>query len=156
MALTCAVVACVGGGSNAIGMFHPFTQDEGVAIYGAEADGDSTQGSATLARGSPGVLHGTRTYLLQDEETGQVQATHSISAGLDYPGVGPEHAFLMDRDGRPTSRSTTTKLFGLSKSASTKASFPPWNLDVALAMKVADLGKGKNVVVTSAAAATRT
>merc|ERR1711869_101426 len=63
---------------------------------GAEADGDSTQGSATLARGSPGVLHGTRTYLLQDEETGQVQATHSISAGLDYPGVGPEHAFLKD------------------------------------------------------------
>merc|ERR1711990_304248 len=95
-ALPDAVVACVGGGSNAIGMFHPFTQDKEVAIYGAEADGDSTQGSATLARGSPGVLHGTRTYLLQDEETGQVQATHSISAGLDYPGVGPEHAFLKD------------------------------------------------------------
>merc|ERR1711871_1427437 len=103
-----AVVACVGGGSNAIGMFHPFTGDEGVAIYGAEADGDSTQGSATLARGSPGVLHGTRTYLLQDEETGQVQATHSISAGLDYPGVGPEHAFLKD-SGRASYVAVTDK-----------------------------------------------
>jgi len=90
------IVACVGGGSNAIGMFHPFIKDEGVQLYGAEADGDSKQGSATLSRGSPGVLHGTRTYLLQDEISGQVEATHSISAGLDYPGVGPEHAFLKD------------------------------------------------------------
>lgn len=68
-------------------MFHPFVKDETVALHGAEADGDSVQGSATLSRGSPGVLHGTRTYLLQNEKTGQVEATHSISAGLDYPGV---------------------------------------------------------------------
>ncbi|KAH8060088.1 tryptophan synthase [Aureococcus anophagefferens] len=86
-ALPDAVVACVGGGSNAIGMFHPFVGDEGVELHGAEADGDSTQGSATLSRGSPGVLHGTKTYLLQDEVSGQVEATHSISAGLDYPGA---------------------------------------------------------------------
>ena len=91
-----AVVACVGGGSNAAGMFHAFVPDTSVALHGAEADGDSVQGSATLSRGTPGVLHGTRTYLLQNDETGQVQATHSISAGLDYPGVGPEHAFLKD------------------------------------------------------------
>jgi len=91
-----AVIACVGGGSNAAGMFHAFVPEESVELHGAEADGDSVQGSATLSRGSPGVLHGTRTYLLQDTATGQVQATHSISAGLDYPGVGPEHAFLKD------------------------------------------------------------
>ncbi|KAJ8605203.1 hypothetical protein CTAYLR_000426 [Chrysophaeum taylorii] len=91
-----AVVACVGGGSNAIGMFHEFVPFDSVQLHGAEADGDSVQGSATLSRGSPGVLHGTRTYLLQDAATGQVEATHSISAGLDYPGVGPEHAFLKD------------------------------------------------------------
>mmetsp|Transcript_4270 Transcript_4270/g.13302 ORF Transcript_4270/g.13302 Transcript_4270/m.13302 type:complete len:284 (-) Transcript_4270:153-1004(-) len=91
-----AVVACVGGGSNAIGMFHAFVPDDAVGLHGAEADGDSVQGSATLSRGTPGVLHGTRTYLLQNEATGQVEATHSISAGLDYPGVGPEHAFLKD------------------------------------------------------------
>mmetsp|Transcript_6595 Transcript_6595/g.9239 ORF Transcript_6595/g.9239 Transcript_6595/m.9239 type:complete len:762 (+) Transcript_6595:21-2306(+) len=91
-----AVVACVGGGSNAVGMFHDFIPESSVELHGAEADGDSVQGSATLSRGSPGVLHGTRTYLLQNDQTGQVQATHSISAGLDYPGVGPEHAFLKD------------------------------------------------------------
>ena len=91
-----AIVACVGGGSNAIGMFHAFVPDKDVELHGAEADGDSKQGSATLSRGSPGVLHGTRTYLLQNDSTGQVEATHSISAGLDYPGVGPEHAFLKD------------------------------------------------------------
>ncbi|KAI9358937.1 tryptophan synthase beta subunit-like PLP-dependent enzyme [Zopfochytrium polystomum] len=93
-----AVVACVGGGSNAIGMFHPFVGDAGVRLVGVEAGGDGVETgrhSATLAAGRPGVLHGTRTYLLQDAD-GQIIETHSISAGLDYPGVGPEHAFLKD------------------------------------------------------------
>ena len=93
-----AVVACVGGGSNAIGMFYPFRNDPTVKLLGCEAGGhgvDTPHHSATLAAGTPGVLHGTRTYLLQDK-TGQITATHSISAGLDYPGVGPEHAFLKD------------------------------------------------------------
>jgi len=91
------IVSCVGGGSNAIGMFYPF-YDDNVRIVGAEAAGEgvnSGKHSATLASGRPGVLHGTRTFLLQDEH-GQVQETHSISAGLDYPGVGPEHSWLKD------------------------------------------------------------
>ena len=93
------VVACVGGGSNAIGMFHAFVPDKSVKLVGVEAGGsgmDTDHHSATLARGTPGVLHGTRTYLLQDTKTGQILETHSISAGLDYPGVGPEHAWLKD------------------------------------------------------------
>ena len=93
-----AVVACVGGGSNAIGLFHPFLEDASVRLIGVEAGGhgvDTEHHSATLARGRPGVLHGVRTYLLQDAD-GQVTETHSISAGLDYPGVGPEHAYLKD------------------------------------------------------------
>jgi tryptophan synthase beta chain len=93
-----AVVACVGGGSNAIGIFHAFIPDEGVRLIGCEAGGDGDgpgQNAATLSKGSPGVLHGMRTYLLQDDE-GQTLDTHSISAGLDYPGVGPEHAWLKD------------------------------------------------------------
>jgi tryptophan synthase len=91
------VVACVGGGSNAIGMFHPFVNDKSVKLVGVEAGGkdglDSDEHCATLTCGVPGVLHGTRTFLLQTKD-GQVKETHSISAGLDYPGVGPEHAFL--------------------------------------------------------------
>ena len=93
------VVACVGGGSNAIGMFHAFVPDKAVKLVGVEAAGDGVntkRHSATLALGTPGVLHGMRTYLLQDTDTGQIIETHSISAGLDYPGVGPEHAFLKD------------------------------------------------------------
>ncbi|TPX41361.1 tryptophan synthase [Synchytrium endobioticum] len=93
-----AVVACVGGGSNAIGMFHPFLDDAGVRIVGVEAAGDGMETgrhSATLSAGRPGVLHGTRTYLMQDAN-GQILETHSISAGLDYPGVGPEHAWMKD------------------------------------------------------------
>eukprot|EP00288_Rhodomonas_lens_P015016 CAMPEP_0177703226 /NCGR_PEP_ID=MMETSP0484_2-20121128/7559_1 /TAXON_ID=354590 /ORGANISM="Rhodomonas lens, Strain RHODO" /LENGTH=696 /DNA_ID=CAMNT_0019214567 /DNA_START=39 /DNA_END=2129 /DNA_ORIENTATION=+ len=93
-----AIVACVGGGSNAIGLFYPFIKDESVKIYGVEAGGEkglAGKHSATLTAGRPGVLHGTRTYLLQDDE-GQITETHSISAGLDYPGVGPEHAWLKD------------------------------------------------------------
>ncbi|HEY8576654.1 MAG TPA: tryptophan synthase subunit beta [Devosia sp.] len=94
-----AVVACVGGGSNAIGTFHAFLDDPDVAIYGAEAGGhgiDTENGhAASMTGGRPGVLHGNRTYLLQDRD-GQILEGHSISAGLDYPGVGPEHAFLHD------------------------------------------------------------
>jgi tryptophan synthase beta chain len=93
-----ALVACVGGGSNAIGLFHPFLGDEGVAMYGVEAGGHgiaSNQHAAPLTAGTPGVLHGNRTYLMQDAD-GQIMHTHSISAGLDYPGVGPEHAWLKD------------------------------------------------------------
>lgn len=92
-----AIVACVGGGSNAIGIFHPFKNDKSVRLVGVEAGGDGVdtdRHSATLSAGTPGVLHGTRTYLLQDGKTGQITGTHSISAGLDYPGVGPEHAHL--------------------------------------------------------------
>jgi len=91
-----AVVACVGGGSNAIGMFDAFLDDEGVRLYGVEAAGngvDTEKHAASIERGRPGVLHGARTYVLQDED-GQTVESHSISAGLDYPGVGPEHAWL--------------------------------------------------------------
>jgi tryptophan synthase beta chain len=93
-----ALVACVGGGSNAIGMFHPFISDESVAMFGVEAGGDGLETgrhAAPLSDGTPGVLHGNRTYLMSDEN-GQINSTHSISAGLDYPGVGPEHAWLKD------------------------------------------------------------
>ncbi len=93
-----AVVACVGGGSNALGIFHPFREDAGVELVGVEAAGeglDSGRHSASLSRGRPGVLHGAYSYLLQDDD-GQVAPAHSVSAGLDYPGVGPEHAALKD------------------------------------------------------------
>ena len=93
-----AVIACVGGGSNAMGIFYPYIAHEATRLIGVEAAGvgmDSGKHSASIQRGSPGVLHGNRTYVLQDDN-GQVTETHSISAGLDYPGVGPEHAFLHD------------------------------------------------------------
>ena len=93
-----AVVACVGGGSNAIGMFHPFLNDDGVRLIGVEASGDgmdTDRHAAAINGGRPGVLHGNRTYLIQDP-VGQITEAHSISAGLDYPGIGPEHAFLHD------------------------------------------------------------
>jgi tryptophan synthase beta chain len=106
-----ALVACIGGGSNAIGTFHPFLDDPEVAIYGAEAGGhglDVPNGhAASMTGGRPGVLHGNRTYLLQDDD-GQVLEGHSISAGLDYPGVGPEHSWLKDT-GRVTYRAITDK-----------------------------------------------
>jgi tryptophan synthase beta chain len=93
------LVACIGGGSNAIGLFHPFLDDKSVKIYGVEAGGhglDQPNGhAASMSGGSPGVLHGNRTYLLQDGD-GQILEGHSISAGLDYPGVGPEHSWLKD------------------------------------------------------------
>jgi tryptophan synthase beta chain len=93
-----AVIACIGGGSNAMGMFFPFIEDEGVELFGVEAAGhgiDTEKQAASLTKGVPGVLHGALMYLLQDEH-GQIQEAHSISAGLDYPGVGPEHCFLKD------------------------------------------------------------
>ena len=93
-----AVVACVGGGSNAIGMFHPFLEDKEVRLIGVEAGGnglESGQHAAPLSAGTPGILHGNRTYLMSDEN-GQILPTHSVSAGLDYPGVGPEHSYLKD------------------------------------------------------------
>jgi tryptophan synthase beta chain len=93
-----AVIACVGGGSNAMGIFYPFVGDTGVRLIGVEAGGHglaSGQHAAPLSAGSPGVLHGARSYLMQDAD-GQVIETHSISAGLDYPGVGPEHSYLKD------------------------------------------------------------
>ena len=98
-----ALVACVGGGSNAIGLFYPFIDDESVKMYGVEAAGDGIatgRHSAPLCAGRPGVLHGNRTYLMADDD-GEIIETHSISAGLDYPGVGPEHAWLKDT-GRAT------------------------------------------------------
>ena len=103
-----AVTACVGGGSNAIGIFHPFLDDPTVALYGFEAAGDGVETgrhAATITGGAPGVLHGARSYLLQDD-MGQTIESHSISAGLDYPGVGPEHAWLAD-SGRATYRPIT-------------------------------------------------
>ncbi|MCA1721314.1 MAG: pyridoxal-phosphate dependent enzyme, partial [Actinobacteria bacterium] len=103
-----AVVACVGGGSNAMGAFHAFIPDADVALIGCEAGGDGVdtgRHAAPLTAGSPGVLHGARSYLMQDED-GQTQDTTSISAGLDYPGVGPEHAWLRD-SGRAQYRGVT-------------------------------------------------
>ncbi|MBX5455127.1 MAG: pyridoxal-phosphate dependent enzyme, partial [Acidobacteriia bacterium] len=93
-----AAVACIGGGSNAMGLFYPFLDDASVRLIGVEAAGrglDTHEHAASLSRGRPGILHGNLTYLLQNED-GQIEEAHSISAGLDYPGVGPEHAFLHD------------------------------------------------------------
>ena len=93
-----ALVACVGGGSNAIGLFHPFLKDTTVSMYGVEAGGygiDTGKHAAPLSAGTPGVLHGNRTYVMTDSN-GQISPTHSVSAGLDYPGVGPEHSWLKD------------------------------------------------------------
>ncbi len=103
-----ALVACIGGGSNALGLFHPFVDDESVKLFGVEAAGhglNTDKHAAALAGGKPGILHGNKTYLLQDDE-GQIIEAHSISAGLDYPGIGPEHAYLRDT-GRATYLSAT-------------------------------------------------
>lgn len=104
------LVACVGGGSNAMGLFHPFIQNEEVAMYGVEAGGEGLEtdkNAAAISRGRPGVLHGMMTYLLQDQD-GQILPVHSISAGLDYPGIGPEHAYLHEKQ-RVTYTSATDK-----------------------------------------------
>lgn len=93
-----AIVACIGGGSNAMGIFYPFIEDQSVDLYGVEASGhglDTDKHAASLSKGKPGVLHGSYMYLLQDDD-GQIQEAHSISAGLDYPGIGPEHSYLHD------------------------------------------------------------
>jgi tryptophan synthase beta chain len=104
-----SLVACIGGGSNAMGLFHPFLDDPSVEIFGVEAAGEGLTGlhAASIAGGRPGVLHGNRTYLLMDRD-GQIEEAHSISAGLDYPGIGPEHAWLNDV-GRVTYLSATDK-----------------------------------------------
>ncbi|MFV2060307.1 MAG: tryptophan synthase subunit beta [Gammaproteobacteria bacterium] len=105
-----ALVACIGGGSNAIGLFYPFIKDSSVALYGVEAAGEGIETgrhAAALCAGRPGVLHGNRTYLIEDDN-GQIIPTHSISAGLDYPGVGPEHSWLKD-SGRANYVSVTDK-----------------------------------------------
>jgi tryptophan synthase beta chain len=103
-----SLIAAVGGGSNAIGLFHPFLDDRGIEIYGVEASGHGLSSglhAASITGGQPGVLHGNRTYLLMDDD-GQIKDAHSISAGLDYPGIGPEHAWLNDI-GRVTYLSAT-------------------------------------------------
>lgn len=146
------VVACVGGGSNAIGMFHPFINDHSVKLVGAEAGGEGPSGlnSATLTFGKPGVLHGTKTYLLQDL-TGQVAKTKSISAGLDYPGVGPEHAFLKD-SGRATYVAVTDKqameaFFEVSKTEGIIPALEPSHALYQTIQIARELGKDKDVLV---------
>ena len=150
-----ALVACVGGGSNAIGLFHPFINDKSVAIYGVEAAGygmekGPTAHAAPLCAGSVGVLHGNRTYLMEDEN-GQIIEGHSISAGLDYPGVGPEHAYLKD-SGRAQyvaitdeealdAFHTLTKVEGILPALESSHA-------VAYGIKLAkELGKDKNIIV---------
>jgi tryptophan synthase beta chain len=92
-----SLIACIGGGSNAMGLFHPFLDERSIEIYGVEAAGHGldSKHAASIAGGKPGVLHGNRTYLLMNDD-GQIEEAHSISAGLDYPGIGPEHAWLHD------------------------------------------------------------
>jgi len=148
-----ALVACVGGGSNAIGLFHPFLNDKDVEIYGVEGGGDGLETgrhAAPLCKGKPGVLHGNRTYLMEDEN-GQIIETHSISAGLDYPGVGPEHAWLKDI-GRANYVAVTdtealdafhalTKIEGIIPALESSHA-------LAYAAKLAvKMGKGKNILV---------
>jgi tryptophan synthase beta chain len=148
-----ALVACVGGGSNAMGLFYPFIGDKGVALYGVEAEGEGVQTgkhAATLCAGKPGVLHGNRTYLLETED-GQIVETHSISAGLDYPGVGPEHAYLKD-SGRAHYVSITDKeaLAAFHELTRTEGIMPALESSHALAYakKLApQLGKDKIIVI---------
>jgi len=148
-----ALVACVGGGSNAIGLFYPFIKDKDVTMYGVEAAGEGIatgHHAATLCAGRPGVLHGNRTYLLESED-GQITETHSISAGLDYPGVGPEHAYLKD-SGRAHYVSITDKeaLEAFHELTRTEGIMPALESSHALAYakKLApELGKDKIIVV---------
>lgn len=148
-----AVVACVGGGSNAIGIFHPFLADSGVALYGVEAAGDGVETgrhAAPLCAGRPGVLHGNRTYLMEDE-SGQIIGTHSISAGLDYPGVGPEHSWLKDV-GRARYVATTDDeaLKAFHQLTACEGIIPALESSHAIAYATrlaAELGKGQRVLV---------
>lgn len=149
-----AVVACVGGGSNAIGSFYPFFKDKYVALYGVEAGGmglNTMRHSASLNAGTVGVLHGMMSYLLQDE-FGQITETHSISAGLDYPGVGPEHAFLRDirraKYVSCTDRDATNAFLALCKHEGIIPALEPSHA-LAYAMKLAKkLGRDKRIIVT--------
>ncbi len=148
-------VACVGGGSNAIGLFHPFANDAGVQLIGVEAAGeglDSGKHAATLTAGHPGVLHGAFSYLLQNED-GQVIETHSISAGLDYPGVGPEHSYLKD-SGRAiyVSADDATALHGLQELSRTEGIIPALESSHALGYllemgKQGDLAAGSLIIL---------
>jgi tryptophan synthase beta chain len=148
-----ALVACVGGGSNALGLFHPFLEHEGVAMYGVEAGGlgvKTGKHAAPLSAGKPGVLHGNRTYVMADAD-GQIIGTHSISAGLDYPGVGPEHSFLKDC-GRVQYVSATDKeaLAAFHELTRTEGIIPALESSHALAhaKKLApQLGRDKSIVV---------
>jgi tryptophan synthase beta chain len=148
-----AIVACVGGGSNAIGAFHPFLDDPEVALIGVEAGGDGLETgrhAAPLSAGKPGVLHGNRTYLMEDE-AGQIIETHSVSAGLDYPGVGPEHSWLKDI-GRVQYVAATDKeaLSATHKLCRIEGIIPALESAHALAhaVKMAPtMGKDKNIVV---------
>ena len=148
-----ALVACVGGGSNAIGLFHPFLNDKDVAIYGVEGGGDgidTPRHAAPLCAGTPGVLHGNRTYLMTDEN-GQIIETHSISAGLDYPGVGPEHAWLKDIGlANYVAITDTEALDAFHALTKIEGIIPALESSHALAYaaKLAkELGKGKNILV---------
>jgi tryptophan synthase beta chain len=148
-----AVMACVGGGSNAIGIFHPFLNDESVRLYGVEAAGDgmtSGRHAAAINGGRPGVLHGNMTYLLQDAE-GQITEAHSISAGLDYPGIGPEHSWLNDV-GRATylTATDTDALEAVKLCAELEGILPAIETAHALARLpevVKDVGKGGIVIL---------
>ncbi|KAL7578995.1 hypothetical protein ACA910_019041 [Epithemia clementina (nom. ined.)] len=151
-----AVVACVGGGSNAIGAFYPFVNDESVALYGVEAAGygldKDGQHCGTLSKGTPGVLQGAYTYVIQQRESGQTLETHSISAGLDYPGVGPEHAFLKD-SGRATYAAVTDEqaLEGFKLMCSHEGIIPALETSHAIYYAVKhlakELGPGKDLVI---------
>ena len=148
-----ALVACVGGGSNAIGLFHPFLADEGVRLIGVEAAGhgvSTDKHAASLTGGRPGVLHGNRTYLLQDDD-GQIIDAHSISAGLDYPGIGPEHSFLHEIGRAEYVSTTDTEALEAFKLCSTLEGIIP-ALEPAHALArvgeiAQELGKGKIVVM---------
>jgi tryptophan synthase beta chain len=149
-----ALVACVGGGSNAMGTFYPFVEDRGVRLVGVEAAGegaDTDKHSATLGRGSKGVLHGAYSYLLQDKE-GQVTETHSVSAGLDYPGVGPEHAWLKETGRAEYASATDREALDATKLLSRLEGIIPALESahaVAHGVKLArELGPGKAIVIT--------
>ncbi|MEX2321832.1 MAG: tryptophan synthase subunit beta, partial [Saccharospirillum sp.] len=148
-----ALVACVGGGSNAIGLFWEFLNDKSVEIYGVEAGGlglDGDQHAAPLSKGRPGVLHGNRTYIMANED-GQISATHSVSAGLDYPGVGPEHAWLKDSNRAQYVAITDDEaLAAFRELTRTEGIMPALESAhaVAYAKKLAtQLGKGKRIIV---------
>jgi tryptophan synthase beta chain len=147
-----ALVACVNGGSNAIGLFYPFLQDKKVRLYGVEAAGEGVntkRHAATMAKGKPGILHGSRSYLLQTPE-GQIAETHSISAGLDYPGVGPEHSYLRDIH-RATYTSVTDKeaLTAFETLAKTEGILPALESAhaVAYAMKLAPKMSKRSILI---------